>query len=135
MGCGRTAVVTNSRAARVLVIEQKDVVRETLRAILAGAGHDVVEAADASVGLAAYELAPPDLVFIDVMGSGRMDAADFVRRLRQEFPDARIVAMAGRPSYGVMDPLALTRQLGAIGAIRMPFSREEVLRVVESARH
>jgi CheY-like chemotaxis protein len=134
-GCGKTAVITNSRAARVLVIEQKDVIRDTLRTILAGAGHDVVEAADAGVGLAAYELAPPDLVFIDVLGSGRMDAPEFVRRLRQVFPDARVVAMASRPSYGVADPLAVARQLGAAGTIRMPFSRDEVLRVVDQTRH
>jgi CheY-like chemotaxis protein len=133
-GCGKTAVVINARAARVLIIEQKDVIRETLRTILSGAGHDVVEAADAGVGLAAYELAPPDLVFIDVLGSGRMDAPEFVRRLRQTYPDARVVAMAGRPSYGVMDPLALARQLGATGSIRMPFSRDEVLRVVDATR-
>jgi CheY-like chemotaxis protein len=134
LGCGRTAVVINTRVARVLIIEQKDVVRETLRTILAGAGHDVVEAADAGVGLAAYELAPPDIVFIDVLGSGRMDAPEFVRRLRQTFPDARVVAMAGRPSYGVVDPLSVARQLGAMGSIRMPFSRDEVLRVVEQTR-
>ena len=135
VGCGKATVVANTRAARILVIEQKDVIRDTLRTILAGAGHDVVEAADAGVGLAAYELAPADVVFIDVLSSGRMNAAEFVRRLRQIFPDARIVAMAGRASYGVMDPLAVTRQLGAVGTIRMPFSRDEVLRVVDEIRH
>jgi CheY-like chemotaxis protein len=133
-GCSRAAVVSNTRVARILVIEQKDVIRDTLRAILMGAGHDVVEAMDAGVGLAAYEVSPPDVVFIDVHAAGRMDAGEFVRRLRRNFPDARIIAMAGRPSYGIVDPLAVTQRLGAIRTIRMPFSRAEVLNVVEEAR-
>jgi CheY-like chemotaxis protein len=134
MGCGRAAVVSNTRAARILIIEQKDIIRDTLRAILMGAGHDVVEATDAGVGLLAYEVTPPDVVFIDVHAAGRMDAGEFVRRVRKDFPDARIVGMAGRPSYGMVDPLAVTQRLGAIRTIRMPFSRAEVLNVVEEAR-
>lgn len=126
--------MTNSRAVRILVIEQRDAVRNTVREILAGAGHEVIEAADAGVGLRAYEARPPDLVFIDVDAPGRMDAADFVRNLRKAFPDARIVAMAGRPSYGMVDPAMVTTQLGAMRTIRMPFSNDEVLRIVEEVR-
>ena len=101
---------------------------------IVSAGHDVVEAADAGVGLLAYQLQPPDVVFIDVHAPGRMDAGEFVRRVRKDFPDARIVGMAGRPSYGMVDPLAVTQRLGAIRTIRMPFSRAEVLNIVEEAR-
>ncbi len=133
-GCGKAAIVTNSRALRVLVIEQKDSVRRAVREILAGAGHEVIEAADAGVGLRAYEARPPDLVFIDVHAPGRMNAADFVRNLRKAFPDARVVAMAGRPSYGMVDPAMVTTQLGAMRTIRMPFSKDDVLRIVEEAR-
>lgn len=134
LGCGRTAVVTNTWAARVLVVEANDVVRDTLRAILTGDGHDVVEAADAAVGLQAFRVTPSDVVFVDVLASGRMEAADFVRRLRREFPDARVVALSRRPSYGVTDRGAVTTQLGAVRTIRMPFSRAEVLEAVAEAR-
>jgi CheY-like chemotaxis protein len=135
LSCGRGAIVTNTRVARILVIEQKEVIRDTLRAIFLGAGHDVVEAADAGVGLAAYQASPPDVVFLDVHASGRMEAAEFMRRLRKEHPEARVVAMSGRPSYGALDPLVITHGLGAVRTIRMPFSRDDVLRVVEEARH
>lgn len=134
VGCGRAAVVANTRIARILIVEERDAIRDTLHTILASAGHDVVEAADAGVGLAAYQAMPPDVVFLDAHASGRMDAAEFVRRLRKQFGDARIIAMAGRPSYGVVDALAVTHGLGAICTIRMPFSRAEVLNVVEEAR-
>jgi DNA-binding NtrC family response regulator len=134
IGCGRAAILTNTRAVRVLVIAAKSAVRDALRTVLAGAGHEVVEAADAGVGLVAYETVPTDVVFIDARASGRMDAPEFVRRLRRAFPEARVVSVAGRPSYGAVDPLAVTHGLGAIATIRMPFSPADVLRAVDDAR-
>jgi CheY-like chemotaxis protein len=134
-GCGKAAVLSNTYPARVLVIEQKEVVRDALRTILAGAGHEVVEAADAGVGLAAYQDAPADVVLIDVQAAGRMSAADFVRRLCREFPEARIIGMAGRPSIATVDPLAVTHGLGAVSTIRAPFTAAEVLKAVDEARH
>jgi DNA-binding NtrC family response regulator len=133
-GCGKAAVLSNTYAARVLVIEHKEVVREALRTILAGAGHEIVEAADAGVGIVAYQDAPADVVLIDVHAAGRMSAADFIRRLRREYPDARVVGMAGRPSYATVDPLAVTHGLGAVSTIRAPFTAAEVLKAVDEAR-
>jgi CheY-like chemotaxis protein len=134
LGCSRAAVVPNTCAARVLVIEQSADRRSALRAVLASAGHEVIEAADGGVALLAYQTVPADVVFIDAIDAGRMDAATFVRRLRRGFPDARIVAIAARPSYKGVDPLAISRGLGAARTIRLPFSRDDVLRAVEEAR-
>ncbi len=133
-GCGRSAVVANNSMARILVISQKSQVRDALRGVLSEAQHDVVEAADAAVGLWAYRLEPADVVLVDVLATGRVDAAEFVRKLRKEFPDARVVAMSGRTSYGVADPLAVAKQLGASRTIRIPLSRQELLQVVEEVR-
>ena len=134
LGCGRGAVVPNSRCARILVIDQHAALRETLQTMLTSAGHEVVEAADAAVALAAYQAVPADVVIIDVLAPGRMQAPEFLRRLRRGFPDARVVAMAGRPSYQGVDPLAVTQGLGAARTIRMPLSREDLLRVVDEVR-
>jgi CheY-like chemotaxis protein len=134
LGCGRGAVVPHSRAARVLIVDQHPALRDTLSAILASAGHDVIEADDATVALAAFQAAPADVVIIDVLASGRMQAPEFLRRLRRGFPDARVVAMAGRPSYQGVDPLAVTQGLGAARTLRMPISKEDLLRVVDEVR-
>ncbi|MDP3773710.1 MAG: hypothetical protein Q8Q85_05520 [Gemmatimonadales bacterium] len=57
------------------------------------------------------------------------------RRLRRAFPDARVVAISGRPSYaGGLDPLAVAQGLGAVRTIRMPISRDQLLRIVEEVR-
>jgi CheY-like chemotaxis protein len=134
LGCGRAAIVPNSRAARILVITQHEALRDALRTMLAGGGHDVVETADAGVGLLAYQTTPADVVIIDVLAPGRMAAPEFLRQLRRTFPDARVVTMAGRPSFRGADPLAITQGLGAARTIRMPISREDLLRIVEEVR-
>jgi DNA-binding response OmpR family regulator len=132
--CGKAAVVANTRAARVLLVGQKDAVRDAVRGVLLGAGHDVVEAADAAVGLAAYDAVPADVVILDVLASGRLDAAEFARQLRRQSPDARIVALSRRPTYGVADPLAIVQRLGSTGTLRMPAAPADVLAAVEAAR-
>jgi CheY-like chemotaxis protein len=134
LGCSRGAVVPNARAARILVIDERRELRDTLQTMLASAGHEVIEAADASVALAAYQTVPTDVVIIDVLSPGRMTAPEFLRRLRRSFPDARVVAMAGRPSYTGVDPLAVTQGLGAARTIRMPISRDDLLRIVDEVR-
>lgn len=128
------AVVTNSAMCRVMVIAQQVETRDALRAILASAHHEVVEAADSGVGLAAYREQPADVVLVDVHASGRTSAAQFLRQLRRDFPDARVVAMSPRTSYGVADPLAMMKQLGAAATVRVPCSSAEILRVLEDAR-
>jgi CheY-like chemotaxis protein len=118
----------------VLVVERRTEVRSAVRAALSAAGHEVVEVDDAGVGLAAYEATPADVVLLAVHNSGRLDATSFMRRLRRAFPEARVVTIAGRASWGVSDPLAVTQGLGAVRTLRMPLSREDLLRAVDEAR-
>ena len=134
LGCGRAAIVPNSRSARILVVAHQNALRDALQAMLASAGHEVVEAADAAVALLAYRTVPADVVILDVLVPGRMEASEFLRQLRRNFPDARVVTMAGRPSYRGVDPLAITLALGAARTIRMPLSRDDLLQVVEEVR-
>jgi hypothetical protein len=42
--------------------------------------------------------------------------------------------MAARRSYGIADPLAMARQLGASASLRMPFQRDDVLAALAEAR-
>ncbi len=134
LGCGRAAVVPNTRAARVLIVNGHDGLRETLQQMLSAAGHEVVETADAGVGLVAYRTVPADVILVNTQATGRMTTYDFLRQLRREFPDARVVAISLRHSLTGADPLALSLGLGAIRTLRMPMSREDLLRAVDEAR-
>ena len=133
-GCGRAAVVPHVWAARVLVVAQNRLLRNLLRDMLDGAGHDVVEADDTGVALAAYRTAPADVIIIDVAAPGRVPAPEFQRQLRTTFPDVRIVALAGRSTYAGVDPLTVVSGMEGVRSIRVPVSREELLKTVQEAR-
>src|SRR5262245_23961125 len=57
--------------ASVLVIEDDPQVRAVLRAVLEGAGHQVLEAADGAQGLATVRRRAVDLVFCDLFMPGK----------------------------------------------------------------
>lgn len=128
--CGKSAVVSGNWRMRILVIAEKKVVRDAIRETLSEEGHEAVDAADASVGLWAYQQNPADMVFVDVLAAGRMDAGEFIRQIRKYSPDACVIAVSARTSYTGRDPLKIARELGASRTIRAPFSREQLLEVV-----
>lgn len=132
--CNRSAIVTNCKMARIMVIERMDLVRDMVRTVLTSAGHEVVETPDAAAGLQLYRDNPADVVFINVLVAGKIDGGEFIRQLRKEFPDARVVAMSSRSTYGTADPLLVAQHLGAVRTMRIPVSRAEMLQVVEEAR-
>jgi CheY-like chemotaxis protein len=132
--CGRGTVVTNCLLARVMVLTAVDVLRESLNGMLAGAGHEVVVPRDTDAALTAYRENPADVVLLDAFALDHLDGREFIRQLRVESPDARIVILAPRPSYRAADPLAAAEGLGATGVVRMPFTRDELLRAVREAR-
>lgn len=131
--CGKSVVVADSRKIRILVIAKKAIVRDSIRETLNQVGHEVVDAADASVGLWSYQQNPADVVFIDVLVAGRLNAGEFIRQIRKYSPDAHVVAVSGRSSYGGRDPLTLARELGALQTIRAPFTQAQLLEVLRPA--
>lgn len=80
--------------ARILVIDDEPVVRGLFRAVLEQDGHDVEEAADSAAGLAAYAREPADLVIVDLV-MPRESGVITMRKLRQRYPDVRILPMTG----------------------------------------
>ncbi|HXV85073.1 MAG TPA: response regulator, partial [Gemmatimonadales bacterium] len=132
--CRKAAVVTNTFAARVLFVAPDSAVRDGVRSMLLNAGHDVTEAEEVEAALSAWRDDQPDLAVVDLSAPGRLDGQGFVRRLRAEFHQSPVVAMAPRASYGTADPLAAARQMGAARTLRMPFSTEELLSAIDQAR-
>lgn len=80
--------------ARILVIDDEPVVRGLFRTVLELDGHDVEEAADSASGLAAYAREPADLVIVDLV-MPRESGVITIRRLRQQYPDVRILPLTG----------------------------------------
>jgi DNA-binding response OmpR family regulator len=108
-------------ATRLLVLEDDDGLRSSLRMVLEDEGYHVVEAADAEVALAAVESSGTDLMLVDLMLGG-MDGFSFIRRARPQ-TEAPIVVISARD--GVQDIVAAL-EAGADDYVTKPFLVEEV---------
>jgi CheY-like chemotaxis protein len=134
VSCGRGTVVRNCVFSRVMVVTTTQAMSVMLRGALAGAGHDVAQPPRTSLALDLYRENPPDVVVIDSLALAEMDGREFIRRLRHEFPDPRVLVVAPRPSLGRADPSAAAIGLGATQVLRTPFGRDDLLRAIRDIR-
>ena len=107
---------------RVLVVEDEDSLRESIRFNLEAEGYDVITAADGPDGLTQVREANPSLVLLDLMLPG-MSGIDLCRLIRQE-SDVPIVMVTAKD--GEADKV-LGLELGADDYITKPFSNRELV--------
>ncbi len=62
-----------------------------------------------------------------------MDGIEFLIRVREAFPEARVIAISGGGFLDQESVLAAASNLGAVGVLEKPFSPEECLEVVDRA--
>ena len=108
-------------ATRLLVLEDDDGLRASLRLVLEDEGYEVVEAADAERALEAVTGPGVDLMLVDLMLGG-MDGFTFIQRARPQ-TEAPIVVVSARD--GVQDIVAAL-EAGADDYVTKPFVVEEV---------
>jgi CheY-like chemotaxis protein len=82
---------------RVLLVEDDEDVRRTLRMLLEGAGFKVREAASDDIALTMLDdtCADIDIVLTDVVMPGKLQGPDLVRVIRERRPDIPVVFMSG----------------------------------------
>jgi putative two-component system response regulator len=114
--------------ARLLIVDDEDLVRLSLRRVLERGGHSVEEAT--SVGEARDRLAAAtfELILCDVNMAGESGLA-LVRQVAAELPDTAVVMVTGVDDPQVADE-AVT--FGAYGYLVKPFQPNEVLINVDS---
>jgi two-component system chemotaxis response regulator CheY len=117
--------------ARVLVVDDNEVVRRALRGVIA---HDesllvVGDAASGTSALESIKTLQPDLVCLDVMMPG-VDGLTVLRQVRQEYPAIRVVLITGQATAEIV---AQARELGAHGFVVKPFNAAKVLKTIHAA--
>src|SRR5205823_3446533 len=89
-------------AVRVLLVEDDDMVRQSLSLLPEDAGFWVAGATDGKEAVRSYRRTPADVILCDLFMPQR-DGLEVIRELRREFPGVRIVAMSGGGFGGGMD--------------------------------
>ena len=120
-----------STSGRILIVEDDDQMRKTLRLMLEGEGYEVVEAPDGKIALKRYSENPTDLIITDLIMPEK-GGLGLIRELRHDFPEVKIIAISGGGRLGPVEYLTLSEELGALQTLEKPFKKEEFLKAVRT---
>lgn len=117
--------------ARILVIDDEELIRETIRMKLEQSGHEVVEAANGVEGLRAIEQGRFDLVVTDII-MPEQEGIETIRKIRDRNPQVAIIAISGGGRGRNYQFLDIAKKLGANEALPKPFTGSQLLTLVET---
>ena len=115
--------------ASVLVIDDEEGIRETLKQLLEYEGYRVTLAANADQGLARFREDVPDLVLLDIK-MPRMDGLEALARIRALDPDAVVIMVSG---HGSVRAAVEAVKSGAYDFLEKPPDRDRVLTTLRNA--
>jgi CheY-like chemotaxis protein len=108
---------------RILIVDDEQGVREVLRAALEKAGYAVDEAADGAEALAVCAKKTIDLVVTDIV-MPKLGGLTLIRSLRDQNPEARILAISGGGPSGKLNFLSTAKTFPGVRVLEKPFSLE-----------
>lgn len=117
------------RTFRALVIDDDELVRETLVAILRSVDMDVVAARDGNEGLQLFDSDPADLVITDILMPNK-EGIETITELRARDSDVKIIAISGGGQVAGPKYLKLAESIGANRTLPKPFTPQQVLTIV-----
>jgi DNA-binding NtrC family response regulator len=113
----------------ILIIDDEEIIREALEALLSGDGHTVKTASTALEGLEMLQAGSFDAVLLDLMLPDRngLDVLEDIRRLDEDLPVVMVTA------YGTIDNAVTATKQGAFHYFTKPFKNDDVLLVARNA--
>lgn len=107
----------------ILVIDDEEMILDSIKIIFGEMGHDVTVCSDSISGLAEALKSPHDLVIVDVRMPGK-SGADVAEELLRSRPETRLLVITGFPN----DPLAVRAlKAGAVGLLKKPFEIAKII--------
>jgi len=114
---------------RVLIIDDEDPVRSSLRMIFEYEGYEVLQAANGPVGLELAAQEAPDLVLLDIK-MPQMDGLEVLRRLKERDGGLPVVILSG---HGTVKTAVEAVKLGAFDFIEKPPESDRILIAARNA--
>ena len=120
--------------AKVLLIEDEEMVRFSLRAVLVSGGHEVIEASDGYEGVFQFKKLsktsrPTDIVVTDIL-MPKKHGYDTITEIRELSPNMKIIAISGGGEVNPTVFLEMSDFLGADLLLAKPFSSAEFLSAI-----
>ena len=110
---------------KILLIEDDDLVRETLREMLIDLDCSVVEAEDGQQGIALLQSEKPCLVITDILMPNK-EGTETIHEIRASNPDLPLIAISGGGVSGDLTFLGFAERLGANRVLQKPINVHEL---------
>ena len=114
---------------RLLIVDDEDGIRISLRGILEDEGYKVFDSPSAEQGLAFLEKESVDLIFLDIWLPG-MDGLTMLEKAHALYPTLPVIMISG---HGTIETAVSAIKKGAHDFIEKPLSLEKVILAVERA--
>ncbi|MGH7475856.1 MAG: sigma-54-dependent transcriptional regulator [Longimicrobiales bacterium] len=115
--------------ARILVVDDEEGIRRTLRQLLEYEGHEVRTAESGGEALTNYESFKPHLSFLDVK-MARMDGLEVLGRIREIDAAALVVMISG---HGTIETAVEATRRGAYDFLEKPLDTDRILLTIRNA--
>jgi two-component system, NtrC family, response regulator PilR len=116
--------------AKVLIVEDEQLIREVLSSELRKAGHSVITAADGQEALQLLGTDIFDLVITDLKMPGRLGGMEILKAVKEISPDTVVIVITAFATFAVG---VEAMRLGAYDVFPKPFDNEHVVLKVRTA--
>ena len=114
---------------KILVVDDEDRVRESIRETLSDEGYRVIEAADGTKVLGIIKSERPDLVLLDIW-MPEVDGIGLLKDIKKQEPDLNVIMISG---HGNIHTAVTATKLGAFDFMEKPLSLDGLLLTVQRA--
>jgi DNA-binding NtrC family response regulator len=121
--------VAAALGARILIVDDEEIVIKSCLRILGGGDYYVEVAHDGREALRKIEENPYDVMILDVV-MPNMGGLEVLRRVNETHPDINVIMVTG---LSQVDTVVQARKLGARDFISKPFEPDELKLVVQRA--
>jgi two-component system NtrC family response regulator len=114
---------------KVLLIDDDESLRRVTEYSLHSAGFQVLSASDGKQGLASFEADKPQVVITDIQMPG-LSGYDVLQQIKTESPETIVIVIT---AFSSVEKAVEAMKQGAYDYLAKPFSRDELVMVVEKA--
>src|SRR5687767_9224766 len=113
--------------ARILVVDDQDMMRDSLAATLAREGHEIVAATDGPMAVTKFSAARFDLMITDLK-MPKMTGIELLAEAKKTRPEMPVVLMT---AFATVSTAVEAMKLGAYDYIQKPFDGDEIKHLVD----
>lgn len=117
----------------ILIIDDSESVRESMRLTVSNAGYDATIAADGAEALRTIKKDGPFALVITDIFMPEIDGIELVEKLKADQPDLKIIAFsAGGMGLKSSEMLDVAKEMGAEVTLEKPFTDEALIEKIKS---